>query len=255
MIQIAGRTIGPNAPVFVIAEAGVNHNGDLDLARRLIDAAVEAGADAVKFQTFEADRVASAVAPKAAYQLATTDRDQSQRDLLRTLELSPSHHRELQTYAERRGLIFLSTPFDLPSVALLTGLGVPAMKVPSGEITNRLLLDAIAATGLPVLLSTGMAYLDEVQEAIAVLHHGGISELVLLHCVTDYPADPADSNLAALQTLARAFGTPVGLSDHTIGIAVPLAAVALGACVIEKHFTLSRDLPGPDHRASLEPCQ
>lgn len=255
MIRIADRPVGSGAPVFVIAEAGVNHNGDIGLARQLIDAAAEAGADAVKFQTFRAELVTSAEAPKAPYQLATTDRDESQRDMLKGLELSAEAHRELHAHCARRGILFLSTPFDVPSVALLADLGVPAMKVPSSEITNRLLLEAVAATGLPVLLSTGMAYLGEIEDAIAVLRKGGISSLALFHCVSNYPADPGDSHLAALTTLARAFGTPIGLSDHTTGTAVALAAVALGACLIEKHFTMSRALPGPDHLASLEPAE
>jgi N,N'-diacetyllegionaminate synthase len=255
MIDVAGRRIGRGARVFVIAEAGVNHNGDLELARQLVDSAAAAGADAVKFQTFRADRVASAEAPKAAYQLATTDRDQTQLDLLRGLELSAPRHRELQARCADRGVLFLSTPFDVPSVGLLAELGLPAIKVPSGELTNRLLLDAVAATRKPVLLSTGMAYLEEIQEAIDVLRGGGVTELALLHCVTDYPADPGDVNLSAIATLEEAFKMPVGLSDHTIGTAIPIAAVALGACIIEKHFTMSRQLPGPDHAASLEPTE
>ena len=253
-IQVANKLIGPGQPVFVIAEAGVNHNGDLKLARALIDVAVEAGADAVKFQTFRADRLATPNAPKAEYQLQTTGDAESQFEMLRRLELSADAHRELQAYCHERGIIFLSTPFDEEAVDLLDELGVPAFKISSGDLTNSPLLEHVAGKGKPVILSTGMSELSELIEAVSVLNTAGCENPVLLHCVSNYPADPAEVNLRAMQTMRSAFDVPVGFSDHTEGIDVALAAVALGACVIEKHFTLDRASPGPDHRASLEPA-
>lgn len=252
-IEFAGRKIGPGYPCFVIAEAGVNHNGDVEVAKQLVDVAVDAGADAVKFQTFKAERVVSTAAPKAEYQLSTTDADESQMEMLRHLELSSAAHRELQSYCQEQGILFMSTPFDEGSVDFLDELGVPVFKVGSGEVTNWPLLEHIARKGKPIILSTGMSYLSEVDEAVRVIREAGNEQLVLLHCVSNYPADPADANLRAMQTMAVAFQVPVGYSDHTSGIEVPLAAVVLGACVIEKHFTLDRNLSGPDQRASLEP--
>lgn len=253
LLNIAGRQVGPGHSCFIIAEAGVNHNGDVELAKRLVDVAAEAGADAVKFQTFKAERVISATAPKAEYQLQTTDPSESQLDMARRLELSPEAHRELQAYCQERGILFMSTPFDKESADLLDELGVPVFKIGSGEITNWPFLEYVARKGKPIILSTGMSYLSEVDEAVRVIRDAGCDQLVLLHCVSNYPADPADANLRAMQTMATAFHVPVGYSDHTPGIEVALAAVALGACVIEKHFTLDKNLPGPDHRASLEP--
>src|SRR5215213_1956364 len=254
-IQVENKLIGPGQPVFVIAEAGVNHNGDLKLARALIDVAVEAGADAVKFQTFRADLLATPDAPKAEYQLQTTGDAESQFEMLRRLELSADAHGELQSYCHERGIIFLSTPFDEEAVDLLDELGVPAFKISSGDLTNSPLLEYIAGKGKPVILSTGMSELSELIEAVSVLNTAGCENVVLLHCVSNYPADPAEVNLRAMQTMRSAFDVPVGFSDHTEGIDVALAAVATGACVIEKHFTLDRTLPGPDHRASLEPAE
>jgi N,N'-diacetyllegionaminate synthase len=254
-IRIGNKSVGPQQPVFVIAEAGVNHNGDLAMARALIDVAVEAGADAVKFQTFHADLLATADAPKAEYQLQTTGDGESQLEMLRRLELTSEAHRELQFHCHERGIIFLSTPFDEAAVDLLDELGVPAFKISSGDLTNSPLLEHVAQKGKPVILSTGMAELSEVIEAVSVLNAAGCENPVLLHCVSNYPADPADVNLRAMQTMRAAFDVPVGFSDHTTGIDISLAAVALGACVIEKHFTLGRTLPGPDHRASLEPAE
>jgi N-acetylneuraminate synthase len=233
----------------------VNHNGSAARAHQLVDAAADAGADAVKFQTFRADRLASATAPKAAYQAATTGTAQSQQDMLRALELAPELHAELQTHARARGLLFLSTPFDEDSADLLERLDVPAFKVPSGELTNLPFLAHLARKGKPLIVSTGMAGLGEVETAVQAIEAAGTPGLVLLHCVSSYPADPADSNLRVMATLAAAFGVPTGYSDHTLGTAVPLAAAALGACVIEKHFTLDRTLPGPDHQASAEPAE
>jgi len=252
-VRIGERVLGPEQPCFIIAEAGVNHNGDVELAERLVDVAVEAEADAVKFQTFKANRVVSAAAPKAEYQLWTTDSAESQLEMVKRLELSPQAHRELQAYCQKRGVLFMSTPFDEGSVDLLDELGVPVFKIGSGEVTNWPLLKYIASKGKPVIFSTGMSYLSEVDAAVRVIRDAGCDQLVLLHCVSNYPADPMDVNLRAMHTMRTAFQVPVGYSDHTPGIEVALAAVALGACVIEKHFTLDRQLPGPDHRASLEP--
>ena len=252
-LEIAGRRIGPDEPCFVIAEAGVNHGGDLDLARRLVDAAAEAGADAVKFQTFAADELATPQAPKAAYQMRTTDARETQLDMLRRLQLSREAHHALIAHCAERGILFLSSVFDEGSAELLEELGVPAFKIPSGELTNPALLCRLAAKGRPVILSTGMATLDEVSAAVATLGGGRCPPVVLLHCVSSYPADPSDVNLRAMSTMQASFGVPVGYSDHTLGLAIALAAVTLGACVLEKHLTLDRRLPGPDHAASLEP--
>lgn len=260
-VEIAGRLVGPDHPCLIIAEAGVNHNGDARRARRLVDAAVEAGANMVKFQTFHAEQLATASAPKARYQLETTSRSESQLEMLRRLELSPQAHREVAAYCRERGIAFLSSPFDEASVDVLAALGVPAFKIPSGELTNLPLLAHAARQGKPMIVSTGMATLAEVETAVRTIREarstlkGVVNRqgLVLLHCVSNYPADPADANLRAMQTMGEAFHVPVGYSDHTPGLTVALAAAALGACVIEKHFTLDRALPGPDHRASLEP--
>lgn len=253
-IKIAGRTIGHGCPCFVIAEAGVNHNGNLDMAFQLVDVAVNARADAVKFQTFTAERIVTHDAPKAAYQKETTGSGESQLQMLKKLELSPEDHRRLKAYCDKRGIVFLSTPFDEKSADFLEELDIPAFKVPSGEITNLPFLEHVAQKGKPLIVSTGMSSLEEVRSAVAVIRKTRSNcDLILLHCVSAYPADPADVNLRAMQTMAAAFDVPVGYSDHTLGVEVALAAVALGACVIEKHFTLACTLPGPDHRASLEP--
>lgn len=245
----------PGPGCFVIAEAGVNHNGDMAVAHRLIDAAAAAGADAVKFQTFKADRLASAEAPKAAYQKETTGTAESQLDMLRRLELDEAQHAELMRHCADAGILFLSTPFDEDCADMLARLGVAAMKTPSGELTNLPYLAHVARLSLPMIVSTGMADLAEVAQAVAAIEAAGAPALALLHCVSAYPAPPEDANLRAMDTLARCFGVPVGFSDHTQGIAIPLAAAALGARVIEKHVTLDRTLPGPDHKASLEPAE
>ncbi|MBI4257081.1 N-acetylneuraminate synthase, partial [Candidatus Uhrbacteria bacterium] len=215
--------------------------------------AAQAGAHAVKFQTFKAERIVTPGAPKAEYQLQTTDAAESQYEMLRRLELSPEAHHEITAYCERKGILFLSTPFDEESADFLEALGMPAFKIPSGEITNLPFLEHVARKGKPMIMSTGMSSLGEVEVAVNTVHKAGNRDLVLLHCVSAYPADPKDANIRAMQTMATAFGLLTGYSDHTPGIEVALAAVALGACVIEKHFTLDRDLPGPDHRAALEP--
>lgn len=252
-IAIGDRLVGPGEPVLVIAEVGVNHNGDLELARALVERAAEAGADAVKFQTFSADRVARPDAPKSGYQLETTGGTESQLEMLRRLELGREAHSRLIARSRELDVVFLSTPFDEESVALLEELDVPAIKIASGELTNWPLLERAARTGRPLIISTGMADLDEVAAALAVVRASGTDETVLLHCVSSYPAEAAECNLRAISTMAEAFGVPVGYSDHTTGVETALAAVALGASVVEKHVTLDRGLPGPDHRASLEP--
>lgn len=254
-VRIHNRLIGPGHPCFVIAEAGVNHNGALAVARQLVDVAVAAGADAVKFQTFVADRIVTPTASKAAYQSATTGHAETQLDMLRKLELSKEAHYNLSEMCAARGILFLSTPFDEESADLLESLGVAAFKIPSGELTNLPFLEHIGKKGKPIILSTGMATLEEVREALQTVLTAGSTEVVILHCVSCYPAAPSDVNLRAMGTMLQAFERPVGYSDHTLGTEVSLAAVAMGACMIEKHFTLDRALPGPDHRLSLEPAE
>lgn len=243
--------------VLIIAEAGVNHNGDMALARRLIGVAKEAGADIVKFQTFSADRLVTKTSAKADYQTQTTEAGESQHEMLRRLELSPAMHDELIAEAAMRGIEFMSTAFDEESVDLLAGKALKRFKVPSGEITNLTYLRRIASVADEVIISTGMSTLEEIGAAIAVFEAGGLRRglITALHCTTEYPAPMADVNLRAMQTIAREFGVRVGYSDHTQGIEVAVAAAALGATIIEKHFTLDRTLPGPDHKASLEPEQ
>ena len=241
--------------ILIIAEAGVNHNGDLALARKLIDVAAAAGADLVKFQTFSADRLVTRTAAKADYQTMTTDSKESQHEMLRRLELTTEMHKELIAHCAARGIGFFSTGFDIESVDLLVELGQDRFKIPSGEITNLPYLRHIGRMGKPVILSTGMAEMDEIQAAIDALEEAGTSRanVTVLHCTTEYPTPMAEVNLRAMLSIQKAFGVEVGYSDHTRGIEVAIAAVALGASVIEKHFTLDRNLPGPDHKASLEP--
>ena len=253
--DIAGKSIGESLPVFIIAEAGVNHNGCPATALELVDAAVEAGCDAVKFQTFVADNVAVAQAPKADYQKKTTGDGGSQLDMLRKLQLSPDDHGRIAGHCRKRNIVFMSSPFDESCVDLLMTLGVPALKLASGELTNIPLLEHTARQGIPVILSTGMATLAEVGTAVGAVRGQGNDKIILLHCVTSYPADPAETNLRAMATMRHAFDVPVGFSDHTLGCDVVLAAVALGAVMVEKHFTLDRKLAGPDHAASLEPAE
>jgi len=264
--------------IFIIAEAGVNHNGSVDMAKKLVEVAAKAGADAVKFQTFKAEKIASIEARKAEYQEKTTDAAESHLDMLKRLELDKAAHRELFDYCVKKGIEFISTPFDLESVDLLVELGVTRLKIPSGEITNGPLLLKVASTGLPLIVSTGMAFFREIEAALGVLAFGMLGaegepsvsafeeayaseqgqtllseRVVLLHCTTAYPAPLEDVNLRAMDALKIAFGVPVGYSDHTMGISVAVAAAARGAAVIEKHFTLDKNLPGPDHKASIEP--
>ena len=241
--------------VFIIAEAGVNHNGDLDMAYRLVDAAKDAGADAVKFQTFKAERLVKKNAPKAEYQKNTTGVQESQLDMIKRLELNETQHRLIQQYCTECGIEFLSTAFDTDSTEFLNKLGMKRWKVPSGEITNLPYLRRIASFGKPILVSTGMAKLGEVEAALDVLEASGVprSLVTVLHCTTEYPTPLEEVNLKAMVVMGQTFGVAVGYSDHTLGITIPIAAVALGATVIEKHFTLDRNLEGPDHKASLEP--
>lgn len=250
-VPVGGRVIGDGS-VFVIAEGGVNHNGDPALAHRLIDAAADAGADCVKFQTFDPEVLASAAAPTADYQCATTS-EQDQRAMLRALALPADVWAGLRDHARDRGIVFLSSPFDDASADLLDRLDVPAFKVPSGELTNLPFLARLARRGRPLLMSTGMAEMVEVAEAMDAIAAAGDPPVALFHCVSAYPAPPADANLRAIETLRRAFGVPTGWSDHTPGIELALASVAAGAVLVEKHLTLDRTLPGPDHPASLEP--
>ena len=240
---------------LIIAEAGVNHNGDIALAKKLIAAAADAGADLVKFQTFIARNLVSKSAPKAEYQKNVTDPEESQQEMVRKLELSKENHLELIDECKRKGIGFFSTAFDLESVDLLEEFGSKFVKVPSGELTNLPYLRYLTRTGKPVLLSTGMANLGEIEAAINVIEQAGTprAKITVLHCTTEYPTPMEDVNLRAMVNIGNALGVKVGYSDHTSGIEIPIAAVALGATVIEKHFTLDRNLPGPDHRASLEP--
>jgi N-acetylneuraminate synthase len=241
--------------VFVIAEAGVNHGGDLGRARALVDVAAAAGADAVKFQTFTADRLVTRGAAAAEYQQRALGGEISQHAMLSRLELSPAAHEALRAHCADRGIEFMSTPFDPDSAVYLAKLGVRRLKISSGDVTNVPMLEVVGGLGLPVILSTGMADLAEVEAAVATLRASGLADLVLLQCVSNYPADPADTNLRVMDTYAARFGVPVGLSDHTLGLTIAIAAVARGARWLEKHFTLDRTLPGPDHQASLEPAE
>jgi N,N'-diacetyllegionaminate synthase len=242
-------------PIFIIAEAGVNHNGDLSLAKQLIDVAADAGADLVKFQTFSADRIATRLVKKADYQSVATGSAESQHQMLSRLELSANMHRELIAYCATRNIGFFSTGFDIESVDFLISLGINHFKIPSGEITNLPYLRHIGQFSKSVILSTGMSTMGDIEAAIDVLEQAGTARslITVLHCTTEYPTPMAEVNLRAMQSIQAAFGVAVGYSDHTAGIEVAIAAVALGATVIEKHFTLDKNLPGPDHKASLEP--
>jgi N,N'-diacetyllegionaminate synthase len=251
---VAAAAGGKVVKTLVIAEAGVNHNGDLALARQLVEAAAEAGADIVKFQTFQPDRLVTRSAAKAAYQHRATDGDETQLDMLRRLQLDRAAHEELIAHCMRNHIAFLSTAFDAESVDLLVELGVDLFKIPSGELTNLPYLRQIGSYNRPVILSSGMATLDEIEAALEALQQAGTprDRVTVLHCTTEYPAPMHEVNLRAMLTIGSELGVAVGYSDHTRGIEVPIAAVALGAVVIEKHFTLDRQLPGPDHAASLE---
>lgn len=241
--------------VFIISEVGVNHNGSIEIAKKMVEVAVEAGADAVKFQTFKAEKVMSRFASKAEYQKKATEEDESQLEMVKRLELDINAHKELRGYCKGKGIIFLSTPFDLESIDLLNELGLKIFKIPSGEITNLPYLRKIGSLKKKIILSTGMADLGEIEDTLDVLIEAGTprENITVLHCNTEYPTPMDDVNLLAMLTIKDAFKVKVGYSDHTLGIEVPIAAVSLGATVIEKHFTLDKNMPGPDHRASLEP--
>jgi N-acetylneuraminate synthase/N,N'-diacetyllegionaminate synthase len=252
-IRIGPRSVGPDEPVWIIAEAGVNHNGDPAVAKQLVLEAKRAGADCVKFQSFSAARVASATAGKAPYQLRSTGETESQLEMLRRLELDDASFRELRDLCETEGIAFLSTPYDVEDVDFLESLDVPAYKVASALAVEPAFLRRIAATGKPVILSTGLATLAEVEQAVSLVRSSGGGELVVLQCTTDYPAKPAEANLRAMQTMRSELGVLTGYSDHTVTATTAIAAVALGAVVIEKHLTLDRSLPGPDHSTSAAP--
>ncbi len=241
--------------VMIIAEAGVNHNGSMELARKLVDAAAEAGVDMVKFQTFKAEKLVTIDAEQAEYQQKNTGKSESQYAMLKRLELSERDHEELIAYCQQKGIRFFSTAFDMESLDYLRSLNLGIWKIPSGEITNYPYLKKIASYGEPVILSSGMCSMDDIQAALDVLTSSGLSkdDIALLHCNTEYPTPWGDVNLNAMPAMGKYFGVKMGYSDHTKGIEVPIAATALGATIIEKHFTLDKTLPGPDHRASLEP--
>ena len=243
--------------VYIIAEAGVNHNGSIELAKKLIDVAAQSGVDAVKFQSFKADSLVSKTAEKAQYQKIATGMNETQHEMLKKLELDFVGHTELINYCHRKKIQFLSTPFDCDSAKMLDGFGMSIFKIPSGEITNLPYLRFIGSLRKEIILSTGMSDLKEVGDALSVLEAEGIprSKITVLHATTEYPCPIQDVNLNAMLTIGSVFGVKVGYSDHTSGIEVPIAAVALGACVIEKHFTLDRTMDGPDHKASLEPSE
>ncbi|MBE6015727.1 MAG: N-acetylneuraminate synthase [Lachnospiraceae bacterium] len=239
--------------VRIIAEAGVNHNGDIDIAKRMIEAAADAGADYIKFQTFKAEKLVVENAAKAKYQQINTGNSESQFEMLKKLELTQNAFIELKNHCKEKGIGFISTPFDLESIDFLESLDMDFWKVPSGEVTNFPYLVKIARTGRPIVMSTGMCEIEEIREAVLVLLGNGCNNLTLLHCNTMYPTPFEDVNLRAMETLGKEFNVPLGYSDHTIGIEVPIAAVAMGATVIEKHFTLDKNMEGPDHKASLSP--
>lgn len=238
--------------IYIIAEAGVNHNGSFELACKLVDEAKKAGVDCIKFQTFKAEKLVSYSAKKAEYQKKTTG-DSSQQDMLKQLELSFDQFIQLKDYCDKVGIAFLSTPFDFDSLAFLDTIEMPFWKIPSGEVTNYPYLVALAKTGKPIVMSTGMCTMEEIGQALKVLRENGAGEIKLLHCNTEYPTPFEDVNLTAMEDIRKTFSLEVGYSDHTKGIEIPVAAAALGAAVIEKHFTLDKNMEGPDHKASLEP--
>ncbi len=239
--------------VFIIAEAGVNHNGDIDIAYKLIDKAVEARVDAIKFQTFKSELVVSKYAQQAEYQRINTGRVESQLEMVKKLELSYCDFENLKKYCDKKDIMFLSTPFDIESIVFLNSLGVEIFKIPSGEITNLQYLRKVGSLNKKVLLSTGMSNLGEIEQALEILRKSGAGDIAILQCNTSYPTPMEDVNLKAMSTMKNAFKVEVGYSDHTVGIEVPIAAVAMGAKVIEKHFTLDKNMEGPDHKASLNP--
>ncbi|MAF99553.1 MAG: N-acetylneuraminate synthase [Nanoarchaeota archaeon] len=252
-VKIGDKLIGPNQPTFFIAEAGVNHDGDINKAKQLIDVAVEAGADCVKFQSFKTDKLLVQNLEKAEYQKVGDGTDGNYAEMIRRLEINEQMHVELFNYCEQKGIMFLSTPFDNESTDLLDKLGVKAFKIDSGNLNHPQHLKHIASKSKPIILSTGMATIGEIDEAVKAIYSTGNKQLILLHCTSNYPPSPLDVNLKAMKTLRYQFNIPIGYSDHTPGLPVSLAAVGHGACIIEKHFTLDRNAKGPDHLASLEP--
>ena len=253
-VRIADKNVGEGERCFIIAEAGVNHNGDIDTAKKLVDAAKAAGADAVKFQTFKVEDLVNKSADTANYQKKNIGKPQSQFEMLKSLELGYEQFKELKEYCDRKGIIFMSTPHTEDAADFLEKL-VPAYKIGSGDLTNIPFLGRLAAKMKPIILSTGMANMDETQEAVDAIYSADNKDLIVLHCTTDYPCKPEDVNLKAMQNIHKMLGCMVGYSDHTAGIEVPVAAVAMGAVVIEKHFTLDKNMPGPDHKASLTPAE
>jgi len=252
-IKIGSRVVSHNRAPFFIAEAGVNHNGELDCAYRLIDAAKRVGADAVKFQSFRAERLVSKKTPKVAYQQSTTNRDETHYDMLKKLEIDEQFQRKLFRYCREQRILFLSTPYDVPSARFLDRLGVPAFKIASADIVDLPLHEFVASTGKPVIFSVGMASLGEIEHILAIYRRHQNPKVIMLHCVSNYPASAESLNLAVINTLRSAFGTLVGYSDHSLGNVAGIVAASLGACVFEKHFTLDKNAPGPDHQASAEP--
>ncbi|MBI4056119.1 MAG: N-acetylneuraminate synthase [Elusimicrobia bacterium] len=252
-IAIGTRWIGPGESTFIIAEAGSNHNGDVELGKRLIEAAKAAGADAIKFQKFFTEELVLPDAPKARYQIATTGSKENQFQMLKHLELGKSEFQILVTHAQKTGILFFASVFDHPSVDFMMGLGTPAIKIGSGDTNNLPLIQKAAKTGLPILLSTGMSILEEIDAAIACIEQTGNEQVLLFHCVSSYPTPYSSTNLRIMETLRKRYPYPIGYSDHTLGITAPLAAVALGAVSIEKHFTLDKKLAGPDHSMSIDP--
>lgn len=255
MLKIGNKSIGGNNPTFIIAEAGVNHNGDFVLAKKLIDAAASAKADAVKFQTFDPNTLVTKSAKRAEYQHKNIGGKETQYAMLARLQLKRKYHAKLKQYAEKKGLIFLSTPFSIDDAEFLFKLGVSAFKVGSTDANNSPHLKFLAKKGLPIILSTGMSTLAEIKESVALIRKNGNKKIIVLHCTSNYPAAMKEINLRAMLTMQKELGTLIGYSDHTLGIEVSIAAVALGAQVIEKHFTLDKKMPGPDHKASLEPTE
>ena len=250
-----GKAEAVKQMVYIMAEAGVNHNGSLDNAKKLTDTAASCGADAVKFQTFKAEKMITRHAQKAQYQIENGAKGDNQFEMLKKLELTFDEFHELYDFSIAAGIHFVSSPFDSESIRFLAALNMPFWKIPSGEITDYPYLVALARTGKPVVLSTGMADLQEIEESICLLQKNGSGPITLLQCNTQYPTPPEDANLNAMRTMSDAFGLPIGYSDHTEGIEIALAAVAMGACMIEKHFTLDKNMAGPDHKASLNPTE
>lgn len=253
MIKIKNKIIGDGHPCFIIAEGGVNHNGDINLAKKMVDKAVEAGADAIKFQTFKSEKLVTKYAPMAKYQKNNIGMEDSQLNMLKKLELSYDEFLNIKEYCDGKGIIFMSTPFDFESADFLNSIGMEAFKISSGDLTNIPMMEYIAKFNKPMILSSGMAILGEIEEAVMAIRNMGIEDIAVLHCTSNYPAAIDSVNLKAMNTIKSAFNVVGGYSDHTEGITIPIAAAALGANIIEKHFTLDKSMEGPDHKASLNP--